>query len=202
MASPDTHAKMFDAFQRVSLELNKESERGCVVLAFAWMDDEITRNLQRFLLPSSRTSLKSDELFGVGQSLGTSAAKIDLSLRLGLLHVNTHQSLHLFRKLRNDFAHLSSNLTFETPNIRDRVLAIFDNEEMLLNGLWEAVVADPQTRKVTEEHRSKSGARILRDAIPTRQLFAMTASALVSALILIGDTLQPLAPPTRAAGEA
>jgi hypothetical protein len=194
MASSETYQKMSAAMSKVTQELSLESDRGCVVLAFAWIDDEVTRNLQRFLLPSVRTSLKSDELLGVGQPLGDASSKIDLSLRLGLMHPSTHQSLHLLRKLRNDFAHLSSNLTFETPNVRDRVLAVFDNEELMLNGLWQATIADAETRRVTEEHRGKSGAKILRDALGTKKLFCFTAGALVAALVLMGDSHKPIRP--------
>jgi hypothetical protein len=185
MASDETYAKMVEAYGRASAELKKESDRGCVVLAFAWMDELLTKNLQAFLLPSSKPdSAKADELLGPGRPVGDASTKIDLSLRLGLLRANTHRSLHLVRRLRNDFAHLSSPLTFENPSVRDRIGAVLDNEVVLLNALWEAV----------EEDRGKPGPRILRDVLGTRRMFEMCASGLIAALVLIGDTLVPIQP--------
>jgi hypothetical protein len=85
MASEATYTKMAEAMQRVTRELQLESDRGCVVLAFAWMDECSTQNLLRFLLPSAHQSAKADELLGVGRPIGDAATKIDLSFRLGLL---------------------------------------------------------------------------------------------------------------------
>jgi hypothetical protein len=197
MASEETYEKIAKKMQAVSNELLRESDRGCVILAFAWMDECLTNNLQRFLLPSTHLSLKSDELFGVGHSLNDAATKIDLSLRLGLLQLNTHKSLHIFRKLRNDFAHQSSLLTFETPSVKDRVLAIFDNEELVLNGMWVSMIEDLELRRITELDRGKSGAHILRDVLGTKHLFAITAGELVAGLMFIHDSLKPIIAPVR-----
>ena len=196
MASPETYARMIDAYRNASTELAKESERGCVVLAFAWLDEQLTNNLKACLLPSAKgDDLKSDELFAPGRPIGDASTKIDLSLRLGLLRPNTHRSLHMLRRLRNDFAHLASPITFETPNVRDRIAAVLDNEETLITGLWEAVIVDPEVRRLTEEDRGQSGAKILRNVLGTRRMFEMCASGLIAALVLIRDTLQPIAPP-------
>jgi hypothetical protein len=197
MTAQDKYRRMAETLQKVSTELRGESERGCVVLAFAWMDDQLTRNLRRYLLPSTQQAEKADELLGVGRPIGDAATKIDLCLRLGLLQPNTHKSLHMFRRLRNDFAHLASNLSFGDQSIHDRVAAIFDNEEGMINGLWQALIEDEEVRKLTEQDRGKNGARILRDALGTRKLFEMTASALVSGLVSIEYALVPVTAPSR-----
>ena len=193
MASAATYAKMIETAQRVSDNLQRESDRGCVILAFAWMDEQLSSNLQRFLLPSSHQSSRSDELLGAGRPLGDAATKIDLSFRLGLLRENTKTSLHLFRRLRNDFAHLSSHLTFETPSVRDRVLAIFDSEELLLNAVWNARTDASLQPPVTQG--SEKAVHQMRQQWGTKGLFAFTAGILVSALVLIGDTLTPVISP-------
>lgn len=192
MASEKTYEKMASGYLLVKTELEKESDRGCVVLAFAWMDEQFTAMLTKFLLPSKHEAAKADELLGVGRPIGDAATKIDLLLRLGLISTTTHKSLHLFRKLRNDFAHLSSSIAFSTDHIRDRIVAIFDNEEILLNGLWVGLIQDEEIRKATEADRGKSGARILRDALGTRKLFIATAAVLVSELVLLHDALIPV----------
>ena len=197
MSAEEKYQRMAETMQKVAAELRKESERGCVVLAFAWMDDQLTFNLRKYLLPSVQQAEKADELLGVGRPIGNAATKIDLCLRLGLLQPNTHKSLHMFRRLRNDFAHLASNISFADQSIHDRVISIFDNEEGMLNGLWKAFIEDEEVRKLTEEDRGKNGAHILRSALGTRKLFEMAAAGLVSGLVSIEYALVPVKAPAR-----
>ena len=182
--------------QLVSAELRKESERGCVVLAFAWMDNQLTCNLRKYLLPSAQHAEKADELLGIGGPIGDAATKINLCFRLGLLGSNTHKSLHMFRRLRNDFAHLASNISFDNQTIKDRVRAIFDHEEAMLNSFWKIMIEDEEVRKLTEQDRGKNGAHILRDVFGARKLFEITAAALVTALISIEYSVSPIKPIT------
>jgi DNA-binding MltR family transcriptional regulator len=185
---------MADTFTRVVDELREESDRGCAVMAFAWIDEQVTANLRRFLLPSSHPAQKSDELLGAGKPLGDAATKIDLSLRLGLMREATYKTLTLFRRLRNDFAHLSTSLSFETPSVRDRVLAIFDCEQTMLNAVWESVIADPEAAAAATAQRGKSGPQILRDILGTKRLFCILAGAIVAGLVLSGEDIDPIAP--------
>jgi hypothetical protein len=201
MSEQEKYQRMAETMQKVAAELRGESERGCVVLAFAWMDDQLTCNLRKYLLPSAQQAEKADELLGAGRPIGDAATKIDLCLRLGLLQPNTQKSLHMFRRLRNDFAHLASNISFADQRIHDRVVAIFDNEEGMLNGLWQAIIEDEEVRKLTEQDRGKNGAHILRGALGTRKLFEMTAAALVSGLVSIEYALVPVKAPSRVALE-
>lgn len=202
MATLEKYERMAETMWKIKAELRKESERGCVVLAFAWMDDQLSANLRKFLLPSAQQSEKADELLGVGRPIGDAATKIDLCLRLGILQPNTHKSLHMFRRLRNDFAHLASNISFEDQSIHDRVVAIFENEEMVLNGLWQAMIEDEEVRTLTEQEHGKNGAQILKVALGTRKLFEMTAAALVSGLVSIEYALVPVTTPGRVAHDA
>jgi len=193
---------MAETMWRIEAELRKESERGCVVLAFAWMDDQLTANLRKYLLPSAQRSEKADELLGVGRPIGDAATKIDLCFRLGILQPNTHKSLHMLRRLRNDFAHLASNISFQDQSIHDRVVAIFENEEMMLNGLWQSMMQDEQVRKLAEQDRGKNGAQILKSMLGTRKLFEMTAAGLVSGLVSIEYALVPVQAPSRPTPDA
>ena len=202
MATQEKFERMAETMWKVMAELRKESERGCVVLAFAWMDDQLTANLRKYLLPSAQPSEKADELLGAGRPIGDAATKIDLCLRLGILQPNTHKSLHMFRRLRNDFAHLASNISFEKQSIHDRVVTIFDNEERMLNGLWQAMIKDEEVRRLTELDRGKKGAQILKSALGTRKLFEMTAAGLVSGLVSIGYAVSPVSAPFRRTSEA
>ncbi len=66
-------------------ELSKESDRGSMIVAVAWIDDDLTRLLKSYLLSSHRSREKEDELFGVQGYLGTFSAKIDQAYRLALI---------------------------------------------------------------------------------------------------------------------
>jgi hypothetical protein len=105
-------------------------------------------------------------------------------------------------RLRNDFAHLASNISFEDQSIYDRVVSIFDNEEEMLNGLWQAMIRDEEVRKLSEQDRGKNGAQILKVALGARKLFEMTAAALVSGLVSIEYALVPVKAPSRVARDA
>ena len=202
MATSEKYERMAEIMWKVTADLRKESERGCVVLAFAWMDDQLTSNLRKYLLPSAQQSEKADELLGIGRPIGDAATKIDLCLRLAILQPNTYKSLHLFRRLRNDFAHLNSSISFKDQSTHDRVVAIFENEVEMINGLWQAMIRDEEVRKLTEQNRGMNGAKILKVALGTRKLFEMTAAALVSGLVSIEYALVPVKAPGRVVRDA
>lgn len=168
--------------RNVASELLKESDRGCVVLAFAWMDEYLTLNLQNFLLPSEQKNLKTDELLGAGKALGDAGTKIDLSRRLGLLRKRTQKSLHIFRKLRNDFAHISSKINFQTEIVRNRINSLMEIEIDLLAPLLSH---DQEEKKLhtIKDVRSKSS---------DKEIFVYLAGIIVASLVLINDTLTPI----------
>jgi hypothetical protein len=172
VANKEVYAKMSAAFVAVIDGLRHESDRGCAILAFAWMDDQLTANLQKFLLPQTGSPTKSDELLSPGRPIGDASTKIDISWRLGLLRSNTRKSLHMFRKLRNDFAHMSTNLTFETSNVHDRVLAIFDNESLILDAMWKSVSETPDIQRMFPQANVEAkGADEMRKILGSRHLF-------------------------------
>jgi hypothetical protein len=181
---PSIGPQLSDLFLQVMRELNSESERGAVVLAFAWMDDELTRALKKLLVPSLHAGEKADELFGVGKPLSEASTKIDLALRLGILKDFTHQSLHIFRKLRNDFAHLASPLSFKTDSVRDRLITLFELQSQMTNALRSSVEKIPEVQALLQPHDGKSSSRALADAFGHRQLFEFLAATMVAGLRL------------------
>ena len=49
MQTPEKYLRMAETMQMVSTELHGESERGCVVLAFVWMDaQQLLADLSQF----------------------------------------------------------------------------------------------------------------------------------------------------------
>lgn len=97
--------------------IRKESTRAKVVLAACYMDELLHQLLALVLKPSDK---KKDLLLDGPQApLGTYSAKIELAYRLGLIPEDTRKSLHLVRKIRNEFAHNLDNCSFDSTAIRD-----------------------------------------------------------------------------------
>ena len=85
----------------------KESDRGCVLIGAAYLDDALEEML--------RTNFSGDEnvvkkvvspLFKGGNApLGTFSVKTNISFALGLINNETFKALNNIRKVRNEFAH-------------------------------------------------------------------------------------------------
>ena len=192
MTTSAINEAMAARFLALTEGLKGESERGCVVLAIAWIEDDLTRILKRYLLPSTRTHESSDELFGAQGYLGTFSAKIDIAYRLGLIRRPIHQCLHLCRRIRNDFAHLSDNLSFSTPSVNDRVAEIFRLNEGMIQQLWETSAQKHLPAEIRNEFHDLSGIQSLERLVGTRHLFEITAGTIVAGLTLALFELTPL----------
>lgn len=97
--------------------IRTESTRAKVVLAACYLDELLHQLLAIVLKPAER---KKDPLLDEPQApLGTYSSKIELTYRLGLISDSTHKSLHLVRRIRNEFAHNLDNCSFDTAAIRD-----------------------------------------------------------------------------------
>jgi hypothetical protein len=171
-------------FVKVMEELSAESQRGAAVLAFAWMDDELTRTLKRLFIPSTQSAEKADELFGVGRPIGDAATKIDVAYRLSILPEATCRSLHIFRKLRNDFAHLSTSITFETDSVRDRLRTLFELQKDMTDAIRDSINRLPEVKALLQEHDGKPSFQALAEALGPRRLFHFLAATTVGVLIM------------------
>lgn len=183
--------KMANSFEQVTKELSLESDRGAVILAFAWMDEQLTSLITKFCFPSIE---KKDELFGTGKAIGDAATKINLAFRLGLINDKTHKSLHGFRKLRNDFAHLTTSLSFDDDSVRDRLKNIFELERMVLEALWESACTNEILQPHLKQHSGKSAISGLSDTMKPKALFCITAGIVVSGLALLCERTEQVHP--------
>lgn len=103
-------------------EFEKESERACVILATAMLDQALETILRAGLVPISSPK---DELLEVSYApIGTFSARIDLAHRIGLISTKFCRDLHIIRAIRNDFAHDIRGCTFDNDSVRNRVLAL------------------------------------------------------------------------------
>lgn len=97
--------------------LNSESDRGCALMAAAFLDAELGALLRKCLVANDRVA---EDLLGQSRPVSTFSSRIDLAYMLGLIDPVTHRDLHLIRKIRNDFGHVHAPLTFDDKAITAR----------------------------------------------------------------------------------
>jgi DNA-binding MltR family transcriptional regulator len=98
-------------------ELTRETDRGAALFAAAHLDDRLKLLLQAFFIPDESVA---SAIFKGSGALSTFSSRIDLAYLLGLVSSSVHRNLHLIRKIRNDFAHMSFPIAFGTESIAGR----------------------------------------------------------------------------------
>ncbi len=83
-------------------KLNKESDRGAVLISGIILDERLKNILTSFLL---RHKTSEELLEGFNAPLGTFSARISACFALGRIQKNEFEELNLIRKIRNEFAH-------------------------------------------------------------------------------------------------
>lgn len=97
--------------------LTKETDRGCALMSAAFLDDQLKKLIGAFLVDDKKVSGK---LFNGYSPLATFSSRIDMAYVLGLISKETRLNLTLLRKIRNDFAHIAEDISFDTENIANR----------------------------------------------------------------------------------
>jgi DNA-binding MltR family transcriptional regulator len=106
------HLREFTAFLAV---LNKESDRGAVLIAATMLEDLLGRSINSFLVPHDETERL---LEGFNAPLGTFSSRILAAYSLGILSENEYRECDRIRKIRNVFAH-NVHCSFEDQKVRD-----------------------------------------------------------------------------------
>lgn len=107
--------------------LNDETDRGCSLMAAAYLDYELGELLRGYFVDKPQIV---KQMLDNNGPLTTFSSRIELSYLLGLIGEQTRRDLNLIRKIRNEFAHTSNPISFETESIRNRCLELhFDPSE-------------------------------------------------------------------------
>ena len=134
------HLKDFSAFLP---ELEKESDRGAVLIATGFLDELF----KQILLAYFRMDKASQELVeGYNAPLGRFANRITAAAALGLVSERERQEANVLRRVRNEFAHhvqvsfeqqqirdLAGNLTFSVPETQGRGRILSSAVALILN---------------------------------------------------------------------
>ena len=102
-------------------ELLRESDRAAVILSASKIDLLLSQILQKHLLPCA---VSHDDLFEGEGPLSTFSSRIHLAFRLGFYDNVFAHSLHMIRRIRNDFAHEAAGSSLNTPPYRDKVKSL------------------------------------------------------------------------------
>lgn len=182
-------------FSDFSDMLRRESERGSVIISAALIDEALEKMLKAKLVPASKPD--DDELFnGHYAPLSGFSAKIDFAYRVGVIGFNIRKSLHLIRKLRNDFAHSPEQLNFQSQEVHSRIKDLFGLNEKLLDAIWESIDSqkDQRIMKIIGSYKSKSGVDCLSKIWGWRSTFELLCSIVSASLSLAHERIEPLLP--------
>lgn len=112
-----TIANNIDVVFKFLSSLAPETDRGCALMAAAFLDHSLLELLKKNLVKNKRLI---DKLTGPNQPLGSFSTRIDFAYALGLIEKSVHRDLNLIRKIRNDFAHVPEPIGFEEGSIQSR----------------------------------------------------------------------------------
>ena len=97
--------------------LRTESDRGCALLAAAYLDEQLAEAVRDALVDDEKVA---GCLLNSGRALGTFSTRIDMAYLLGLLGPRARRDLHLIRRIRNEFAHYPTTLAFDNDRVANR----------------------------------------------------------------------------------
>jgi DNA-binding MltR family transcriptional regulator len=117
-------AKKFEVIMSMRLSLNRESDRGAVLLSVSFLEKEIENLLGDYFVKNEK--IRSSIFTGYG-ALATFSAKIDLSFLLGLISKQTLDDLNCIRKIRNEFAHSHFSIDFTNDKVKNLCLNLKTN---------------------------------------------------------------------------
>ncbi|MBU1330984.1 MAG: MltR family transcriptional regulator [Gammaproteobacteria bacterium] len=171
--------------------LKKESVRGSVIVACAILEDKLESVLKNRLTDCNE---KSDYLFSGGNApLGTMSAKIDLAYRTGCISEKVRSGLHIVRKLRNDFAHLSQEIDFDTETVKSRTENLLELNRAFVELIWGGV--RKEIFSIAGIKNPPEYTDLLKDMIKYagyRHMFEIWASALAGSLSELATEVQKL----------
>jgi hypothetical protein len=94
-------------------ELNKESDRGCVMVACSYLDELLRRILLAFLVDGPKSV---DLVEGFNAPLGTMSTRASAAYALGLIGEKEFREVDILRRIRNRFAH-GVHVSFEMQDV-------------------------------------------------------------------------------------
>jgi DNA-binding MltR family transcriptional regulator len=122
--------KVMDAFESVE----HLSIRGWVITSVSSLEEKLRDLLKAFFVDDQRIATQMLEDTGPISSFG---AQIEIAFLLGLISARERRMLNIIRRIRNDFAHSSKNMTFSHSPIKERCLELDITKDILTGQLCD-----------------------------------------------------------------
>jgi DNA-binding MltR family transcriptional regulator len=182
---------VFDAALEFRSTLNAETDRGCALMAAAYLDDQLAELLKAYFVDDVVIAQK---LLEPTQPLGAFSARIDVAYLLGLLSREEHKALHLIRKIRNDFGHKAQPLSFRNQAIADRCkklehLSVVKRSSYraMFTGAVMAVLAGINARQRKAKHcespKDVTASHIVKQILPEPEAFPVFVEAVTAYVV-------------------
>ena len=110
----ETHPHLKNFFEFLP-ELNKESDRGMVLISASYLDELLSTILLAFMVEGSAANAL---ISGFNAPLGTLSTRITAAFALGLITEEERANCDAIRKIRNQFAH-HIHISFDDNSLID-----------------------------------------------------------------------------------
>lgn len=147
-----------ESFQSLIDGWIKESDRGCVLIAAAYLENVLETLLRRYFSGDTNCVKKAVEpLFQIMGPLSSFSAKIKLVFALQLVDDDQYHDLEIVRKIRNMFAHSFEEASFSSQEIADQISSITSYDRAAQNVNLEDFTssADNPDGTLIEIHKEK-----------------------------------------------
>jgi DNA-binding MltR family transcriptional regulator len=107
--------------------LRRETDRGCALTSAAYLDEMLVVLLTSHFIDEPKIV---NEFFSPAGPLSSFSAKIDFAYALGLIDQPTRSSLHVIRRIRYDFAHVSAGISFKDEVVSSRCMSLHQDSSL------------------------------------------------------------------------
>lgn len=110
-------------------DLEKESDRSCVIVAAAVIDGILEEILRSHIKKYSVSNSLLKSIFDMSGPISNFSSKIIICRSFGLIDEIAYHDLMIVRKLRNSFAHSSESASFLSKDTRQKVRSMYQTQE-------------------------------------------------------------------------
>jgi hypothetical protein len=175
--------KLAQEFSKTFDLMSNESDRGSAIVGAAILEDALAVALSKYLIPAPTS--QDDLLNGPAASF---SMKIELAYRVGLIRSSVRKFLQRVRKVRNEFAHSPSEMSFEVQSMSDKVKNLCQLSEDFL----DSFIGEVQSHQL-HVGEGASGGRLLEIAGP-RTAFDTVVSIHRAGLEYLYGEVEPIEP--------
>jgi DNA-binding MltR family transcriptional regulator len=130
MADLDIATVIKNLFESIRHQARR-THSGIVLTTVAVLDNQLELALKKTMRPLSKKLY--EQLFGPFRPLSTFSSKIVMARALGIITTDIYTELEKIRRIRNEFAHSSKLLNFESDEIAPKLLALKKRQPIKTN---------------------------------------------------------------------